>query len=370
MTPVIWINQRSPPSTRRSERAAAAKAVGVDHLADGKPLLHNGGLEQSRAAVDRTRAADEAGEAMTSTGDTAASSGGPAAAASGGARASTPPDGDGTLHTGVVEANGARIAALGLGTWDLRRAVCSEMVEHALRLGYRHIDTAEMYGNETEVGAGLRASGVAREEVFITTKVWPDHLAPADLERATKDSLARLRLQAVDLLLIHWPNPRIPLADSIGALCRMRDAGFARNVGVSNFTVPLVEQAVRLATAPLVTNQIEWHPFLDPSKVVAACRRAGLSVTAYSPLARGRAAGNPTLQEIGRRHGKSAGQVSLRFLLQEGAIVIPRTAHRERLKENMEIFDFALDAGEMAQIRLLGRRGGRVVDWSGAPERD
>jgi diketogulonate reductase-like aldo/keto reductase len=253
-----------------------------------------------------------------------------------------------------VDAGGARIPALGLGTWDLRGDVCVEMVEQALRLGYRHVDTAEMYGNETEVGEGLRASGVARDDVFITTKVWPDHLAPGDLERATKNSLARLRLENVDLLLIHWPSPRIPLAGTISALCRMRAAGFARNIGISNFTVPLIEQAVRLATAPLVTNQIEWHPFLDPSKVVAACRRHGLSVTAYSPIARGRAAGDATLKRIGARHGKTAGQVSLRFLVQEEAIVIPRTARRERLAENMAIFDFALDAEEMEEIRGLG----------------
>ena len=269
-----------------------------------------------------------------------------------------------------VEANGARIPALGLGTWDLRGDVCAEVVEQALRLGYRHIDTAEMYGNETEIGEGLRASGVARDEVFITTKVWPDNLAPADLERATKGSLARLRLAAVDLLLIHWPNPRIPLAGTIATLGRMREAGFARNIGISNFTVPLIKEAVRLATAPLVTNQIEWHPFLDQSQVVAACRRHGLSVTAYSPLARGRAAGNATLGAIGKRHGKTAGQVSLRFLVQEGAAVIPRTEKRKRLEENMGAFDFALDAGEIAEIRGLARRGERVVDWSGAPEWD
>jgi diketogulonate reductase-like aldo/keto reductase len=256
-----------------------------------------------------------------------------------------------------VEASGARIPALGLGTWALRGAVCAEMVEQALRLGYRHIDTAEMYGNETEVGEGLRASGVAREKVFITTKVWPDHLAPAALERATKGSLARLRLANVDLLLIHWPNPRIPLADTIGALCRMKESGFARNIGISNFTVPLIEEAMRLSTEPLVTNQIEWHPFLDPSKVVAACRRHGLSVTAYSPIARGRVGHDATLGAIGKRHSKTAGQVSLRFLVQEGAIVIPRTERRERLVENMAIFDFALDAGELEEIRKLGSRG-------------
>jgi 2,5-diketo-D-gluconate reductase B len=269
-----------------------------------------------------------------------------------------------------VEANGARVPALGLGTWELRGSVCARVVEAALRLGYRHIDTAEMYDNEKEVGEGLRASGVARDEVFITTKVWPDHLAPADLERATRDSLARLRLACVDLLLIHWPNPRIPLAGTIGALCRMKEAGFARHIGISNFTVPLIEEAVRLATAPLVTNQIEWHPFLDQSKVVAASRRHSLSVTAYSPIARGRAGNDAALRAIGKRHGKSGGQVSLRFLIQEGAIVIPRTARRERLMENIAIFDFELDAGEMEEIRKLSRRGRRVVDWSGAPEWD
>ena len=269
-----------------------------------------------------------------------------------------------------VEANGARIPAIGLGTWDLRGRTCARVVEQALRLGYRHIDTAEMYGNESEVGEGLRASGVSRDDVFITTKVWPDHLAAAELERATKESLKRLHLADVDLLLIHWPSPRIPLAESIGALCRMKQAGFARHLGISNFTVPLIEEAVRLATEPLVTNQIEWHPYLDQSKVVAASRRHGLSVTAYSPIARGRAGSDSQLRLIGTHHRKTAGQVSLRFLIQEGAIVIPRTSRRERLEENIAVFDFELDAAEMDEIRKLARRHGRVVDWSGAPNWD
>src|SRR6266436_332143 len=251
-----------------------------------------------------------------------------------------------------VEANGARIPAVGLGTWDLRRRTCARMVEQALRLGYRHIDTAEMYGNEREIGGGLRASGISRDDVFITTKVWPDNLAH------------------VDLLLIHWPSPRIPLADTIGALCRMKQAGFARHIGISNFTVPLIEEAVRLATQPLVTNQIEWHPYIDQSKVVAACRRHGLSVTAYSPIARGRAGDDAQLRLIGTHHGKTAGQVSLRFLTQEGAVVIPRTSRLERLKENMTIFDFELDPAEMDAIRKLADESARVVDWSGAPNWD
>jgi 2,5-diketo-D-gluconate reductase B len=220
------------------------------------------------------------------------------------------------MPTDVVEANGARIPAVGLGTWDVRGRVCARIVEAALRLGYRHIDTAEMYGNEGEVGEGLRASGLPRDDVFITTKVWQDHLALPAFESATKKSLARLRLAEVDLLLIHWPNPRIPLAETIGALCRMKQAGFARHIGVSNFTVPLLEEAVKLASEPLVNNQIEWNPYLDQSKVAAASRRYGLSVTAYSPIARGRAATDNELRRIGMHHRKSAGQVSLRFLLQ------------------------------------------------------
>src|SRR5215831_15789944 len=161
------------------------------------------------------------------------------------------------MDTPVVTSSDARIPAVGLGTWDLRGRTCARMVEQALRLGYRHVDTAEMYGNEREVGEGLRASGISRDNVFITTKVWPDNLAPADLERSTKQSLARLHLSCVDLLLIHWPSPRIPLADTIGALCRMKQAGLARHIGISNFTVPLIAEAVRLATEPLVANQIE-----------------------------------------------------------------------------------------------------------------
>jgi len=146
--------------------------------------------------------------------------------------------------------------------------------------------------------------------------------------------------------------------------------GFARHIGVSNFTVPLMEEAMRLATEPLVTNQIEWHPYLDQSKVVAACRRHGLAVTAYSPIARGRAGGDAQLHLIGMHHRRTAAQVSLRFLVQEGAIVIPRTAKRERLEENMAIFDFELDPAETDEIRGLARRGGRVVYWSGAPNWD
>jgi 2,5-diketo-D-gluconate reductase B len=269
-----------------------------------------------------------------------------------------------------VEANGATIPTIGLGTWELRGRACARLVEQALRIGYRHIDTAEMYENEPEVGEGLRASGVSRGDIFVTTKVWTDNLAPREFVRATKESLARLRLSEVDLLLIHWPNARVPLADSVGALCEMKKAGLARHVGVSNFTVALIEEAVRLATEPLVVDQVEWHPFIDQSKVSAACRRHGMAVIAYCPIAKGQTVGNDVLKRIGAAHGKTAAQASLRFLIQEGAIVIPRTSRPERLAENFAIFDFALSADEMDAIRALAHPRGRLVNWSGAPQWD
>jgi diketogulonate reductase-like aldo/keto reductase len=269
-----------------------------------------------------------------------------------------------------VEANGARIPLIGLGTWDLRGRVCARVVEQALRLGYRHIDTAQAYDNEREVGEGLRASGVKRDDAFITTKVWPSHFAPRELERSTKESLAKLRLSAVDLLLLHWPSEQIPLAETVGALCKMKTMGFARHIGISNFTVALVEEAVRLASEPLVTDQIECHPYLDQSKVIAASRRHGLSITAYSPLARGRVSNDEAMKRIGRAHGKSATQVALRWLVQQDIIAIPRTSKIERLSENLAVFDFELAPGEMDELSALARPKGRIVDWSGGPKWD
>ena len=272
----------------------------------------------------------------------------------------------------VVEAHGSRIPLIGLGTWELRGRTCTRMVEQALRLGYRHIDTAELYDNEREVGEGLRAAGIKREDVFITTKIWPSHFAPRDLERSAQESLARLRLSQVDLLLLHWPNPQIPLRDTLGALCKVKRAGLARHIGVSNFTVALVQQAVKLTEEPLVCNQIEMHPFIDQSKVVAACRKHGMAIVAYSPIARGGVIGHKLLTRIGKTHGKAAAQVSLRFLVQQAIAVIPRTSRLERLAENLAIFDFVLSQAEMAEIARLARRDGRIVDYaySGSPQWD
>jgi len=272
----------------------------------------------------------------------------------------------------VVEANGARIPLLGLGTWDLRGRACARIVEQALRLGYRHIDTAEMYDNEREVGEGLRASGVPRNDVFVVTKIWPSHFAPRELLRAAKESLSKLRVQEVDLLLLHWPNPKIPLSETLGALCKVKEAGLARHIGVSNFSVALIDEATRLASEPLVCNQVELHPFIDQSKVRAACKAHGLAVVAYCPIARGNAKNSAVLARIGERYGKSAAQVSLRFLVQQQVVVIPRTSKIERLSENAAIFDFELAADEMAEIGALAHGDGRIVDYafSGTPKWD
>lgn len=264
----------------------------------------------------------------------------------------------------IIEANGARIPLVGLGTWDLRGRTCARVVEQALRLGYTHIDTAEMYDNEREVGEGLRASGIKRGDVFVTTKIWPSHFAPRELERAARDSLVQLRLSEVDLLLLHWPNPQIPLEETLGALCKVKRDGLARHIGISNFTVAMIEQALQIATEPLVCDQVECHPLLDQSKVIAACRKHGLAVVAYSPIARGSIRNDKTLSRIGVAHKKTAAQVSLRFLVQQGIVVIPRTSKLERLAENATIFDFKLSDEEMTEIARLGSRDGRVVDWA------
>ncbi len=274
----------------------------------------------------------------------------------------------------VVEANGARIPAIGLGTMTLKQQVCIDAIKAALRLGYRHLDTAERYGNEEWVGEGLRqglaASGLKREDVFITTKVYWDKLAPGDFERSVEESLAKLKLLWVDLLLIHWNNPKVALSDSIGALCAAKRKGQTRHIGVANFTTAMLDEAVKLASEPLVTNQIEVHPFLDQGKVLAVCRNHGVSVTAYCPLARGKVPGNETLERIGKAHGKSASQVALRYLAQQGIIPIPRTANPDHLAADFAVFDFKLGDGEMAEIAALKRPDGRVVNPPHAPKWD
>src|SRR5580692_8874263 len=167
----------------------------------------------------------------------------------------------------VIQSHGAKIPVIGFGTMTLKDNLCVELVEAALHLGYRHLDTAQNYGNEREVGEGLRASGIAREDVFVTTKVWFNRLAPGDLEKSADESLSRLKLPYVDLLLIHWPNAQIPLEQSIAALCKVKTSGRAKHIGVANFTVAMIEEATKASSEPLACLQIEVHPYLDQSKV-------------------------------------------------------------------------------------------------------
>jgi 2,5-diketo-D-gluconate reductase B len=270
----------------------------------------------------------------------------------------------------MIEANGAIIPAIGLGTWELRGRACARLVEQAIKLGYRHIDTAQIYENEREVGEGLRASGIKRDDVFVTTKVWTTHFAPNDLERSTRESLARLRMTEVDLLLLHWPNPQVTLRETLGALARVRELGLARHIGVSNFTVALIEQAIVECPAPLVCDQVEYHPYLGQSKVLDACRRNGMALVAYSPIAKGRVKGEETLSRIGKIYGKTAAQVCLRWLVQQNVAAIPRTSRVERLSENLNIFDFELSDHDMDEVFAMSSGQGRLTNFAFAPKWD
>jgi 2,5-diketo-D-gluconate reductase B len=270
----------------------------------------------------------------------------------------------------LVEANGARIPAIGLGTWELRGRACARLVEQALKLGYRHIDTAQVYENEREVGEGLRVSRVKRENLFVTTKVWTTHFAPNDLERSAKESLTKLRLAEVDLLLLHWPNPQVPLQETLGALAHVKKLGMARHIGVSNFTGALIEEAIAACPEPLVCDQVEYHPYLEQTRVREACTKHGMALVAYSPVAKGRIKNDATLARIGKNHGKTGAQVCLRWLLQQNVSAIPRTSKIEWLAENINIFDFELSDEEMRAIFQLGSAKGRLTDFGFAPKWD
>lgn len=271
-----------------------------------------------------------------------------------------------------IEAGGASIPAIGLGTWTLDDDAAEAMTAEAIRVGYRHVDTAVMYGNEAGVGAGLRAGGAARDDIFLTTKIWHDDIGAGDLQAALKASLSRLKCDHVDLALIHWPSKTIPLADSIGALNDAADQGLARHVGVSNFTIPLLEEATALSPRPIVCNQIENHPQLDQTRVIAACRAAGLAVVSYCPLSRGSGLfEEPVIARAAARHGVSPAQVVLRWhVQQEGVIAIPRTSNPARLPENIAVFDFALEAEEMHAISALGAQKLRHCDFAFSPDWD
>jgi 2,5-diketo-D-gluconate reductase B len=254
----------------------------------------------------------------------------------------------------AVTIQGTQIPRIGLGTWQLRGGDATEAVRDALEIGYRHVDTARAYGNEAQVGKGIAASGVDRGDVFLVTKIGPSDAEPARLKRAAEDSLRALGTDYVDLLLLHWPTDAVPLEHTLQAFRELQEAGRIRHAGVSNFPAEMLERA--LAIVPLLADQVEYHPFLEQDALLELVADRDLTLTAYSPLAKGKVARDRTLTEIGEQHGKSAGQVALRWLIeQENVTAVPKAASHERRAENLDVFDFELSDGERERIAALRR---------------
>ncbi len=272
----------------------------------------------------------------------------------------------------TVGANGANIPVLGFGTFRIPGPDVLRIVPQAIKLGFRHIDTAQAYRNEAEVGEAIEASGVARNDIFLTTKVWVDNYKHDAFLASVDESLKKLRTDYVDLLLLHWPSSGVPLAEQIGALNAVKKAGKVKNIGVSNFNTALMAKSVELSEAPIATNQIEYHPYLDQAKVLDAARATGMSITAYFAMADGKVPNEPLLKDIASKHGKTAAQVVLRWLIQQkDVITLSKTATESRLPENFDIFDFDLSSDEMAAIHKLARPNGRIVSPGGlAPDWD
>ncbi|TCL72936.1 aldo/keto reductase [Rhizobium sp. BK251] len=264
-----------------------------------------------------------------------------------------------------INANGATIPAIGFGTFRVSGPDTERMVSHALKAGYRHVDTAQIYGNEAEVGDGILRSGIARADLFLTTKVWVDNYPRKAFLSSVDESLKKLKTDYVDLLLLHWPNEAVPLAEQIDALNEVRNAGKVRHIGVSNFNTALMNEAVALSPAPLVTNQIEYHPYIDQSPVIAAAREAGMSLTAYYAMADGKVFAEPVLREIAAAHDRSVAQIVLRWVVQQGIAVLSKTVSEARATENLAIFDFTLTSGEMAAVSALAHGNGRIVSPDG-----
>jgi len=253
-----------------------------------------------------------------------------------------------------IELQGMKMPVIGLGTWDLRGRECVEAVTTALDIGYRHIDTAQMYENESEIGQALTRSSIPREDIFLTTKVWPSRLHYHDVMHSLGESLKMLNTDYVDLFLIHWPNPSIPLADTFKAMNDLKDQGRVRLIGVSNFDVDLLRQAREISPTPIANVQVEYHPFLSQKFLLEYCQQNDISLTAYCPLVRGRELNNPVFEQIGKKYKKAAPQVILRWLIQQKNVVaVPKAARREHQLVNFDIFDFCLSDEEMQTISRL-----------------
>jgi 2,5-diketo-D-gluconate reductase B len=266
-------------------------------------------------------------------------------------------------------AGGLLFPAIGLGTMRQQGEACTTIVEGALAEGYRHIDTARKYGNEREVGVGMARSSVPRDEILLTTKLAPDELLPDQVRLATEDSLRELGVDHVDLLLVHWPNPQVPLADTLGAMAALREDGLVRALGVANF--PSVTLAEAAGIVELATDQVEYHPYLGQQPVVDACRQHGLVLTAYCPLARaGELLDEEIVRQVARDHARSPAQVVLRWLVQQPAVVaIPGASSVEHARENLAVEDFELSEEAMTALAGL-ERAGLLVDPPHAPTWD
>ena len=262
----------------------------------------------------------------------------------------------------LVNAGGAQIPALGLGTWQLKDETATRIVREAIAGGYRHIDTARMYDNEAAVGRGIAQAPVPRGDVFLTTKIWPTDHGKKELTAAAEDSVKTLGVDHVDLLLLHWPSKDVPLEETIAALNAVRARGLTRHIGVSNFNRALLDEAVRHSDAPLVTNQVEYHPFLDQSTLLSGLREHGMSLTSYCPIAKGDVVGNPVLKDIAARHGVSEVQITLAWhVAQDKVIAIPRSSKIERVMQSLAALDLTLSDEEMTAITALGSAEGRMV---------
>ncbi len=269
----------------------------------------------------------------------------------------------------TITAHGAKIPALGFGVFRMSDEEVERVVPAALEAGFRHFDTAQIYRNEAALGRALKAAGARRDALFLTTKVWVDKYSPALFSASVDESLDKLGVDQVDLLLLHWPGDKVAVADQIAMINAVCEAGKTRHIGVSNQSVAQLRESVALSAAPIVTNQIEVHPYLDQSRMAKAARELGVAVTAYYAMADGAVPRDPLLQKIGAAYGKSAAQVALRWLLQQDFVVLSKTAKPERVPENFAIFDFELSSNDMAAISALARPDGRIVSPPGlAPD--
>ncbi len=270
----------------------------------------------------------------------------------------------------TISLRGFNVPLLGFGTWQLSGKEAVQSVDFAIQNGYTHIDTAQIYENEAEVGDGIKQSGVARDKIFLTTKVWRGEFSGGTVLESVDESLRKLKTDYVDMLLVHWPFPETPVAKLVEGVMQVQDAGKAKLIGVSNFTVKQMEEALKISGRRVCNNQVEYHPYLSQKPVLEFVQKNNMMLTAYSPVARGKVIQDATLKEIGLKHGKNAGQVALRWLMQQDVAAIPKSATPDNIKSNIDIFDFELSADDMKKIHALARSDGRQVNPGFAPKWD